>query len=122
MNRLLIRLLLAASVCLPASPLVSAAGTNCAAMEASGPKWFAGQLDAVQATYEGGNSQGAWQQLRQAMNSLPRTVDVSLDARCVGPAGWQRMYQLRQAITQSLGQTAENAEDWPIPTERWTGT
>lgn len=108
MNRLLIRLLLAASVCLPASPLVSAAGTNCVAMEASGPKWFAGQLDAVQATYEGGNSQGAWQQLRQAMNSLPRTVDVSLDARCVGPAGWQRMYELRKAITATLGKQSEN--------------
>jgi hypothetical protein len=108
MNRLLIRLLLVACVCQPASPLVSAAGTNCAAMEASGPKWFAGQLDAVQATYESGNSQGAWQQLDKAMISLPRTADVSLDARCAGPAGWQRMYELRKAITATLGKQSEN--------------
>jgi len=98
-----------AAVCLLASPLLSAAGQYCAAMEASGPKWFAAQLDEVQATYQSGNSQDAYQQLRSAMMGLPRRADVSLDARCVGPAGWQRMYQLRRAITQSLGQAAEKA-------------
>jgi len=41
------------------------------------------------------------------MMRLPRSADVSLDARCVGPAGWQRMYQLRRAITATLGKEAE---------------
>ena len=115
MNRSLIQQLLAVSMCLHAGPLVFAAGQNCAAMEESGPQWFAAQLDGLQATYQGGNSQGAYQQLQEAMFGLPRRADVSLDARCVGTAGWQRMYQLRQGITQSLGQTAENTERLASP-------
>ena len=39
---------------------------------------------------------------------LPRSADVSLDARCVGPAEWQRMHKLRKAITATLGKQAEN--------------
>lgn len=108
-HRPLIKHLVAASVCLLASPLVNAAGPNCAAMEDAGPQWFATQLDAVQASYQSGNSQGAYQQLRSAMMGLPRHADVSLDARCVGAAQWQRLYQLRRAITQALGKQAEDS-------------
>jgi hypothetical protein len=77
-------------------------------MEDSGPKWFAAQLDKVQATYQSGKSREAYQQLRQAMMGLPRRADVSLDARCVGLAEWQRMYKLRQGITATLGKQSEN--------------
>lgn len=107
MSRLSIRHLLAAWGCLLVSPLLSAS-QNCAAMEDSGPQWFATQLDAVQATYQSGNSADAYEQLRLAIMGLPRRADVSLDARCVGSAGWQRMYQLRRAITATLGQQLEN--------------
>lgn len=109
MTRVMLRQIVFAASCLLASPLVSAAGQNCAAMEASGPQWFAAQLDKVQVTYQNGNNQGAYQQLREAMYGLPRRVDVSLDARCVGTAQWQRMYQLRRTITATLGQQAEKA-------------
>jgi len=108
MNRSLLRQLLAASACMLCTPLVFAADQNCAAMEASGPQWFARQLDGVQATYQSGNNQGAYQQLREAMLGLPRRADVSLDARCVGPQEWQRMYSLRRAITATLGKQSEN--------------
>jgi hypothetical protein len=77
-------------------------------MEDSGPKWFAAQLDKVQATYQSGKSYEAYQQLWQAMIGLPRRADVSLEARCVGPAEWQRMYKLRQVITATLGKQSEN--------------
>jgi hypothetical protein len=109
MNRAMFRQIIVAGMCLLGSPLASAAGQICAAMEASGPQWFATQLDGVQATYQSGNSQDAYQQLRQAMFGLPRRADVSLDARCVGPDGWQRMYQLRRAITATLGKQSEQA-------------
>jgi hypothetical protein len=108
MNWLLVRQLFAASVCLLANPPVSAAGQNCAAMEESGPQWFSTQLDKVEATYQSGNSREAYQQLWVAMMGLPRRADVSLDARCVGPAGWQRMYKLRQAIARTAGKQSEN--------------
>ncbi len=110
MNRPMICHLLVASVCTIASQIVSAAGPNCAAMEKSGPKWFAAQLEQVQATYQGGDSQGAYQQLRTTMFGLPRRADVSLEARCVGAAGWERMYQLRRTITATLGKQSENAD------------
>ena len=108
MNSSMIRYVVAAGMCMLASPPVIAAGPNCAAMEADGPQWFATQLDKVQATYQSGNSQEAWQQLWTAMQRLPRRADVSLEARCVGQAEWQRMYQLRRAITATLGKQAEN--------------
>jgi hypothetical protein len=82
---------------------------NCAAMEASGPQWFSAELDRAQTTFNASDSAGAYEQLRQAATGLPRSVDVSLDARCVGPALWLRYYKLRRSITQPLGQAAEKA-------------
>jgi len=108
MDWLRMRQLFIAITCLSLCQPVFAGNPQCAAMEASGPQWFSARLDGVQATYQGGNSQGAWQQLWAAMTDLPRRADVSLDARCVGTTGWRRMYQLRQAIAATLGKQAEN--------------
>ncbi|MEZ5558128.1 MAG: hypothetical protein R3E86_06205 [Pseudomonadales bacterium] len=93
---------------LATTPFASAATGDCAAMDADGPRWFAAQLDAVQKTYQAGNSREAYEQLWNAMMRVPRRADVSLDARCVGPELWRRTYQLRRAITATLGKQSEN--------------
>jgi hypothetical protein len=89
--------------------IAMAAPSVCTALEDSGPQWFAAQLQKAQATHRSGNSAVAYRQLFDATMQLPRRVDVSLDARCVGPSLWQQYYLLRQTITQALGHTAEQA-------------
>ena len=97
-----IALLLANSPVLAASP-------NCGAMADDGPAWFAAQLDKARSVFQAGNSSNANAELWIAITQVPRTVDVSLEGRCVGLPLWQRFYDLRREVTRALGQQAETA-------------
>jgi hypothetical protein len=82
---------------------------NCAAMEDSGPEWFAGELGKAGAAQASRDSTRAYDTLQAAMMGVPRKADVSLWGRCVGLRLWQQFYDQRREVTRALGQQAEQS-------------
>ncbi|MDZ7670190.1 MAG: hypothetical protein U5Q16_12480 [Gammaproteobacteria bacterium] len=73
--------------------------------------WVEARLDLAAAALEGGDADAAEQALYEAQALFPRSADVSVSPRCLGPAPYRRLFELRRDLASVRADAALAAAD-----------
>lgn len=77
-----------------------------AALQPDSQGWAEARLDLAAAALEAGDVDAAEQALNEARALFPRTADVSVSPRCLGPATYRRLFEAGGAVASARAEAA----------------